>query len=118
MLNLFKNLFRVECPGLRPIDPSRFLTRHEVYSEISRLLTLNQDQDGQIRELLARRALTDQQWGDYERVVKEHRELVYGQAEVIGYLRARYPDHFRMFGGEHQGKGFWEILMGYLKGGQ
>ena len=117
-MKLFQSLFKIECPGARPQDPSRQLTRAEVYTEIARLMTLNQDMDGQIRELIARKELTPAQWADYERVIQEHREMAQGQAGVIAYLREQYPGDFRAVAGVHQGKGFWDILMGYLKGGK
>lgn len=117
-MKLIQSLFKIEVPGARPIDPSRHLTRVEVYTEIARLLTLNSDMDGQIRELIARRELTPAQWADYERVIQEHREMAQGQAEIISYLREQYPGDFRVVGGVNQGKGFWDIVMGYLKGGR
>jgi transposase len=84
-------------------------------TENARLTTLNQDMDGQIRDLLTRRAMTDEQWAEHERIVTEHRILVQGQAEAIQYLRSKYPGDFSRVGGPHQGKGFWEIVMEYLK---
>jgi len=114
----FKRLFTIEIPGVQPTDPSRRLTPHEVYNEVARLLTLNRDMDHQIRDLVTRRELSAEQWADYQRIIQEHREMAQGQGEVIAYLRAQYPGDFRMVGGAHQGRGFWEILMGYLKGGQ
>ena len=117
-MKLFQNLRKVACPGLRPVDGNRQLTHDQVYSEISRLLTLNKDMDEQIRELMDRRSLTEKQWEDYQRIVQEHRELVNGQGAVIEYLRSAYPNDFKIVRGKHQGKGFWDILMGYLKGGQ
>jgi hypothetical protein len=84
-------------------------------TENARLTTLNQDMDGQIRDLTKRRALTEEQWAEHERVVREHREMAHGQAEVIAYLRDKYPHDFQI-GGVHQRKGFWEIVLEYLKG--
>ena len=82
-------------------------------TEITRLTTLNQDMNGQIRELVTRRALTDQQWAQYERDVAQAREMAVEQGYVIEYLRTIYPQDFtgRLWGTSS----FSQIVITYLK---
>lgn len=83
--------------------------------ELTRLMTLNQDMDHQIRELLSRRALTEEQWAVYERTSRDYREMAQSQADVIFFLREKYPADFTS-NGPHRNMNFGQIVLSYLKG--
>jgi hypothetical protein len=92
--------------------------QHEIEDgkrEIARLTTLNTDMDHQIRDLIVRRELSEEQWAEYTRIKREHIELAQGQAEIVTYLRNRYPDDFKT-GGRNEGVGFGTMVVRYLKG--
>ena len=81
----------------------------------NRMRTLNLDMDTQIRDLLKRRSLTDDQWAEYVRQRISIVEMTQAQAEITVYLRTRYPSDFRD-GGPHAGATFSAIVLRYLRG--
>lgn len=90
------------------------LTRENI-----RLSTLNEDMNGQIRDGLKRKSFGEKEYEDIVRRLREHGELVQAQAEIIEYLRDRYPSDFRGLIGDTTSAmpSFAQTVLRYLERG-
>lgn len=81
-------------------------------SEVARLKRLNEDQDRQIRDLLAANPMTDLQLEEIRLIRKDNEEMRREHNVVTIYLRTRFPSDFQSM--RHGDRTFGEIVIFYL----